>query len=99
MTRVIWSPRALADLDAIEAYIAKDRPVAGQRLVAKIVKRAKRIELFPLSGSIVQEDDRQRYRQILQGNYRVIYRHESAANTAFVITVIHAARLLDPDHL
>ncbi len=61
--------------------------------------RAKRIELFPLSGSIVEEDDRQRYRQILQGNYRVIYRHEPFANFAFVITVIHAARLLDPDHL
>ena len=99
MTRVIWSPRALDDLDAIEAYIAKDNPTAARRVVAKIVLRAKRIVLFPLAGGFVEEDDKQRYRQVLQGSYRVIYRYESAANTAFVIAVIHAARLLDPDLL
>jgi hypothetical protein len=36
---------------------------------------------------------------VLQGNYRVIYRYDAAAKTAFVITVLHAARLLDPDEL
>lgn len=35
MTRVIWSPRALDDLDAIEAYIAKDNPTAARRVIAK----------------------------------------------------------------
>jgi plasmid stabilization system protein ParE len=99
MTRVIWSPRALLDLDAIKSYIAKDHPAAASRLVAKIIMRAKRIELFPLSGGFVEEDDQQRYRQVLQGNYRVIYRYESASNTAYILTVIHAARLLDPDQL
>lgn len=99
MTRVVWSPLALADLDAIEAYIAKDNPVAARRLIVKIVKRTKRIESFPLSGGWVEEDDHKRYRQVLQGNYRVIYRYDAGAQTAFVITVLHAARLLDPDDL
>jgi len=99
MTRVIWSPRALDDLDAIEAYIAQDNATAARRVVAKIVHRAKRIELFPESGGFVEEDESHRYRQILQGNFRVIYRYEPTTNTAFVITVIHAARLLDPDTL
>jgi len=99
MTRVIWSRRALDDLDAIEAYIAKDNATAARRLVAKIVHRTKRIELFPESGGFVEEDESHRYRQVLHGNFRVIYRYEAAANTAFVISVIHAARLLDPDTL
>jgi plasmid stabilization system protein ParE len=99
MTRVIWSPRALLDLDAIESHIAKDHPSAASRLIAKIIKRAKRIELFPLSGGYVEEDDHQRYRQVLQGNYRVIYRYETSINTAYIMTVIHAARLLDPEQL
>jgi plasmid stabilization system protein ParE len=51
MTRVVWSPKALADLDAIEAYIAKDNPIAARRLIIKIVKRTKRIESFPLTGA------------------------------------------------
>jgi plasmid stabilization system protein ParE len=50
MTIVLWSPRALDDLDAIEAYIAQDNVTAARRLVARIVQRAKRIELFPESG-------------------------------------------------
>ena len=74
MTRVIWSPRALDDLDAIEAYIAKDNATAARRLVAKIVKQAGRIETFPESGGFVEEDESHRYRQVLQGNFRVIYR-------------------------
>ena len=99
MTLLIWSPRALLDLDAIETYIAQDNATAARRLVAKIVHRAKRIEMFPEGGGFVEEDESHRYRQVLQGNYRVIYRYESAERTAYVITVIHAARLLDPDSL
>jgi toxin ParE1/3/4 len=99
MTRVIWSPRALDDLDAIEAYIASDNATAARRLVGKIVARAKQIEPFPESGGFVEEDESHRYRQVLQGNFRVIYRYEPGGGTAYVITVIHAARLLDPDTL
>jgi plasmid stabilization system protein ParE len=64
-------------------------------LVQKIVRRADRLEKFPNSGSYVEEDDSRRYRQVLQGNYRVIYRYDPQSNTAVVLTVIHAARLLD----
>jgi addiction module RelE/StbE family toxin len=99
MTPIIWSQRSLADLEAIEAYIARDNPAAARRLVQKIVQRADRLHAFPLSGGIALEDDQQRYRQVLLGNYRVIYRYDNAANIVYVITVIHAARLLDVDDL
>jgi plasmid stabilization system protein ParE len=80
-------------------YIAKDSVTAARRLVAKIVHRARRIETFPESGGFVEEDESHRYRQVLQGNFRVIYRYERALDTAYVVTVIHAAKLLDPDTL
>jgi len=99
MTAVIWSPKSLRDLDDIKAYVAQRNPTAAQRLVKKIVRRMDRIELFPNSGSNVEEDDSRRYRQVLQGNYRVIYRYDAGSDTAFVVTVIHAARLLDPDSI
>jgi len=97
MTQIIWSPKSLRDLDGIEAYIAKHNPVAAKRLVQKIIRRTDRLELFPNSGGYVEEDESHRYRQVLQGNYRVIYRYDPNANAAIVVTVIHAARLLDPD--
>jgi mRNA-degrading endonuclease RelE of RelBE toxin-antitoxin system len=55
--------------------------------------------LFPNSGGFVEEDELHRYRQVLQGNYRVIYRYDPTTDVATFITVIHAARLLDPDSL
>jgi addiction module RelE/StbE family toxin len=99
MTRIVWSPKALRDLNGIEGYIAQHNPTAAKRLVQKLIRRMDRIERFPRSGGLVEEDERGRYRQVLEGNYRVIYRHDTDTNQAFVITVIHAARLLDPDRL
>jgi toxin ParE1/3/4 len=99
MTPIIWTPSAIRDLEGIEAYVAQYRPVAARRLVQKIVKRTERLARFPLSGGYVEEDERRRYRQVLQGNYRVIYRYDPETNVMQVITVIHAARLLDPDRM
>jgi mRNA-degrading endonuclease RelE of RelBE toxin-antitoxin system len=36
---------------------------------------------------------------VIQGNYRVIYRHDFEQSVVYIITVIHAARLLDVDGL
>lgn len=99
MTPIIWSQRSLHDLDGIEAYIAKDNPVAARRHIQKIIRRTDRLTLFPLSGGYVEEDDEHRYRQVIQGNYRVIYRYDAESNIVSIITVIHAARLLDVDEL
>jgi addiction module RelE/StbE family toxin len=99
MTRIQWSPKSIRDLDAIEAFVAQQNAVAARRLVQKIIRRTDRVRLFPLSGGYVLEDESRVYRQVLQGNYRVIYRYEERTNTAVVVTVIHGARLLDPESL
>ena len=99
MTRIIWSPKSVRDLAEIEAYIAQHNPVAAKRLVQKIIRRTDRLQSSPNSGGLVEEDERRRYRQVLLGNYRVIYRYDQEEKTAIIITVIHAARLLDTDEL
>lgn len=43
-----------------------------------------------LRGRIVPEDKRQRCRELLFGNYRIIYRVEDG--TVQILTVIHGAR-------
>jgi plasmid stabilization system protein ParE len=61
MTRIVWSPKSLRDLEAIEAYIAQFNPVAAKRLVRKIIRRTDRLQSSPNSGGYVQEDERRRY--------------------------------------
>jgi toxin ParE1/3/4 len=99
MTQIVWTKKSLRDLEAIEGYVAQHNPVAAKRLVQKIIRRTDRLKLFPKSGGLVEEDELRRYRQVIQGNYRVVYRYDETRNTAVVVTVIHAARLLDPDTL
>ena len=99
MTKIIWSKLANADLDVIEAFVAQHHPIAARRLIQKIIQRTERLQHHPESGGFVEEDERRRYRQVLQGNYRVIYRYDQKIKTVFVVTVLHAARLLDPDQL
>ena len=93
MAQIVWDPVALDHLDGIANWIARDSPAAANRLVQKIFKRLERLEMFPLSGGFIAEDDRQIYREIIQGNYRVIYRTDG--NTVWIVAVYHAARLLD----
>jgi toxin ParE1/3/4 len=82
MTRIVWSPKSVLDLEGIRGYIAQHNPTAALRLVQKIIRRTDRIALFPKSGGLVEEDQSRRYRQVLQGNFRVIDRYDDALDTA-----------------
>ena len=49
---------------------------------------------FPRSGRVVPELEREAYREVILGTYRIVYRIE--ADRAEILTVVHSARLL-PD--
>jgi toxin ParE1/3/4 len=99
MMRPIWSLQSLDDLVAIRDYVSRDAPVAAQRLVESIYAKADPLAAHLRSGSLVEEDSQGIYRQLLYGNYRLIYRVDDAAKVVRIVTVIHAAQLLDPHKL
>lgn len=83
---------ALDDLDEIAQYIERDSPAVARRLVQRIFDRVDKLERFPRSGGFIPEDSRQIYRQLIQGNYRVIYRCDE--HDVFIVAIYHGARLL-----
>jgi toxin ParE1/3/4 len=93
MAEIIWAPKALDDLVALIEYISRDAPITARRFAQKIVHRVERLERHPMIGSVIAEDDTDTYREIVQGNYRIIYRIEG--DKVFIVAVHHAARLLD----
>src|SRR5262245_13770010 len=92
MAQITWDPLALDDLEEIVRYIERDSPVAARRLVQRVFDRVERLKRYPHTGGFIEEDNRKIYRQLIQGNYRVIYR--SDGKDVFVVAVYHAARLL-----
>ena len=76
MARLIWTRQALDDLERLLEFIAKDAPVAACRFAEKIVTRVEMLQEHPKLRGLIPEDDRGIYRQLVQGNYRIIYRSE-----------------------
>jgi toxin ParE1/3/4 len=90
--RVAWSPRALADVQAIASYIAADSSSYASTVVRKIVASTRTLAKFPFSGRIVPEFADENIREVFAYSYRVIYRIEQ--NDVVVAAVIHGKRLL-----
>jgi toxin ParE1/3/4 len=98
MVKVVWTQRALYDLEDIGDYISKDSIKYAKLTLEKLVDSASIIAINPLSGRIVPESNDKSIREIIKGNYRVIYQIHSD-NSVFILTVFHTARLLSEKDL
>ena len=94
MARVRWSNQALADLEAIGDFIARDAPSVAQVFVERVLAAVTRLEAFPRSGRVVPEIGQEDIREIIFGSYRIVY--VISEDEVNILTVFHAARLLRP---
>lgn len=92
--KIIWSPQATHDLDLIVDRIAQDKKGAALRWAATVRKKVDRLRAFPKSGRVVPEVGREEIREILIGDYRIIYKVEGSV---FILTVFHGAKGSLPD--
>jgi toxin ParE1/3/4 len=90
--RIVWSRRALADVQAIAAYIAADSPFYANAVVRKIVTLTRSLAPFPLAGRKVPEFDDENVRELIAYSYRIIYAVETDQVT--ITAVIHGKRTL-----
>ena len=88
--RVVWSPRALVDVDAIASYIASDSSFYAGSVVRRIIELTRTLEKFPRAGRKVAEFDDENLRELIAYSYRIIYRVEAAE--VIVAAVIHGKR-------
>ena len=58
----------------------------------RLFDATQRLESFPLSGRVVPELDRSDVRELIIGEYRIVYR--LWAETATLLTVFRSSRLL-----
>jgi plasmid stabilization system protein ParE len=72
--KVRWTEQAFTRLAGIEEYVAADSPTAVQRLVAGLVRRASTLARSPNIGRRVAELPGSDLRELIEGNYRIVYR-------------------------
>ncbi len=63
--RLRWTHRARRDLVDIGRYIARDKPMAARRWVARLRQRAREASQIPKAGRKVPETNREDVREVL----------------------------------
>lgn len=90
---VVWSPRAIDDIEKIATYIALDSESYAASVVRTILEKAKKLSEFPFIGRVVPEFGDDTIREIFAYSYRIVYRVEAGEIT--ITAVIHGKRLLE----
>ncbi len=71
--RIEWTPEALSEVTAIEAYIAQDDPQAAQAMVRRLIERCEQLALAPHSAPRLPRYERDDLRMLYERPYRIVY--------------------------
>ncbi len=95
--KVIWTELAVEKLEEYADYIALDKPTAALKWAESIQESANNLGDFPNIGRQVPEIKREDIREIIKGNYRIIYRIDS--NYISILTIHHTKQLFDKSEI
>lgn len=97
MAEVRWTPQAADDLESTTEFISQDSPHYARLFATDIIEAVERLVDFPNLGRIVPEKNDPLIREIILGNYRIVYRLRN--EIVELLAIHHSARLLDPSKL
>jgi toxin ParE1/3/4 len=98
MVKIVWTELSISDLREIFEYIADDSVRYASITTNKVYLRVQPLADNPLIGRIVPEFNEISIRELIEGNYRIIYRIKSEIQID-VLRVYHVARLLKKKNL
>lgn len=87
---VVWTFRALQDVETIADYIARDSPGYAASLVARLVHAARSLVETSERGRVVPELGDPSIRELIVRPYRLVYR--VGEQRIEVLAVIHGRR-------
>jgi toxin ParE1/3/4 len=94
MVKIIWTQRSLTDLKSIAEYISQDSIKYASLTIERLINVTHYIEINPRLGRMVPEMGRNdKFREIIHGNYRIIYKITSI-QTVHILTVHHTSKRL-----
>jgi toxin ParE1/3/4 len=98
MVKLVWTELSTEDLKEIFDYIAKDSVRYASITVNKIYNRAQDVIDNLYVGRVVPEINIKVIREVISGNYRIVYKIINEFQVD-ILRVYHSARLLKADRL
>ena len=88
--KIIWSHEAADDLNALSEYIARDSVHYAAAFTQQILEASSSLNIFADRGRVVPELGDPSIREVIVGNYRLIYSTEQSR--IVVLAIIHGYR-------
>jgi toxin ParE1/3/4 len=95
--RIVWSPLAIQKAADIADYIAQDKPAAAANWIKTVFSKVDQLKSAPEIGRIVPEINDKQFRELIYGNYRIIYRVEVLQIS--ILTIRHGLQILPIDEI
>ena len=93
MVKVIWAERAIDDLTSIAEYSSRYSEKYASSIVSKLFIKVNLLKKMPKIGRIVPEKNDENIRELIEGNYRIIYELRGEDRIE-VLMVHHSSRPL-----
>ena len=90
MAQVIWTTRATNELANTATYLEDYSVTYATSFVRKVYDRVGQLATFPEMGRVIPEINRDTYRELLEGNYRIMY--ELLDDIVLIQQIVHQAR-------
>ena len=90
MDEIVWSSRAISDADLIFKYISLDSKYHAERWLRKVSERTVSLLIHPNLGRVVPERNDQSIRELIEGNYRIMYKISD--RRIVIYRIIHSSR-------
>lgn len=91
MVQINWTKIAVDDLKNIAEYISKDSEKYAKLQIIRIRYRTRILKSQIYVGKIVSDIDENNIRELIEGNYRIIYKIVSDSRVD-ILTIHHSAR-------
>ncbi|HLN73646.1 MAG: type II toxin-antitoxin system RelE/ParE family toxin [Methylococcaceae bacterium] len=91
MVKIVWTEQSAFDLKNIFDYISKDSKRYAEEQIRRIKSKTTILKTQPESGRIVPELGVLQIRELIEGNYRIVYRILSY-ELIEILTIHHTSR-------
>ena len=93
MVEIKWTFQSVDDIENIAEFISKDSERYAQIQIQRFFEAVEILETNPRLGRVVPEFNSEIIRELILGNYRIIY-HIVSESLIDILTVHHSKRLL-----
>lgn len=95
MAQLLWTDNALQQLESIRSYIESNNANFAERYINRMLRRIDLLKSFPESGELQPQYRGGNVRQVVFGNYRIIF--QGTLTIVRILAIQQAAIAGDPE--